>query len=98
MDDVIAHGMLSMAYLGRMLTNRVPQTALREFRVRFTAVTHVHASVRCRGRIAERFERDGERLIRLDLQAANQNAERRSPLRRCSGTGRKRPKSPRTTT
>src|SRR5436305_12052740 len=56
-DDVFAHGMLSMAYLGRMLTDWMPQSALREFRVRFTAITHVHDRVICTGRIVERFER-----------------------------------------
>src|SRR6478672_1544743 len=44
-DDVFAHGMLSMAYLGRMLTDWIPQEALRGFRVRFTAITHVHDRV-----------------------------------------------------
>lgn len=42
-DDVVAHGMLSMAYLGRLLTDTAPQQALRAFRVRFTAITPVHA-------------------------------------------------------
>ena len=42
-DDVFAHGMLSMAHLGRLLTGWAPQSALRCFRVRFTAITPVHA-------------------------------------------------------
>src|SRR5690348_8179301 len=74
-DDVFAHGMLSMAYLGRMLTNWIPQEALREFRVRFTAITHVHDRVICTGRIVERFERDGEKLARVELQAATHPGE-----------------------
>jgi acyl dehydratase len=74
-DDVFAHGMLSMAYLGRMLTNWIPQSALREFRVRFTAITHVHDRVICTGRIVETFERAGERMARVELQAATQRGE-----------------------
>src|SRR5690349_24733267 len=74
-DDVFAHGMLSMAYLGRMLTNWIPQEALREFRVRFTAITHVHDRVICTGRIVERFERAGERLARVEIQAATHRGE-----------------------
>jgi acyl dehydratase len=35
MADVFAHGMLSMAYLGRLLTQWVDQHQLREFGVRF---------------------------------------------------------------
>lgn len=36
-DDVIAHGMLTMAWLGRLLTENSPQGRLRSFRVRFVA-------------------------------------------------------------
>src|SRR6266536_6211489 len=75
MDDVFAHGMLVMAYAGRMLTNWAPQSALREFRVRFTAVTHVHDSIRCSGNLVERFKRDGETLARVELRAENQDGE-----------------------
>lgn len=75
MEDVFAHGMLSMAYLGRMLTNWIPQAALREFSVRFTAITHVHDRVVCTGRIVERFERNGEQLARVELQAASQDGQ-----------------------
>ena len=57
--DVFAHGMLSMAYLGRLLTNWVPQSALREYGVRFVAITQVGAKVRCEGRVTEKFEQDG---------------------------------------
>lgn len=42
-DDVVAHGMLSMAYLGRLLTDASPQESIRSFRVRFVAVTPLHA-------------------------------------------------------
>lgn len=38
-DDVFAQGMLSMAYLGRLLTHRLPQERLRQWRVRFTGRT-----------------------------------------------------------
>lgn len=49
LDDVFAHGMLSMAYLGRLLTGWVPQEFVRSLRVRFLAVTPVHARPVCRG-------------------------------------------------
>ncbi|MEU9047632.1 MULTISPECIES: MaoC/PaaZ C-terminal domain-containing protein [unclassified Kitasatospora] len=47
LDDVFAHGMLSMAYLGRLLTDWVPQERIRSYRVRFAAVTPVHAALTC---------------------------------------------------
>ena len=51
LDDVFAQGMLSMAYLGRLLTRWVPQDRLRSFEVRFAAITPVHAAPTCTGRV-----------------------------------------------
>ena len=51
MDDVFAHGMLSMAYLGRLLTDWFPQERIRSYRVRFAAITPVHAQPTCTGRV-----------------------------------------------
>lgn len=51
LDDVFAHGMLSMAYLGRLLTNWVPQHKIRSYRVRFAAITPVHAKATCTGHV-----------------------------------------------
>ncbi|MFD7845610.1 MaoC/PaaZ C-terminal domain-containing protein [Nocardia sp. NPDC059764] len=47
LDDVFAHGMLSMAYLGRVLTSWVPQDRIRSYRVRFAAITPVHGRPTC---------------------------------------------------
>ena len=69
LDDVIAHGMLSMAYLGRLVTNWVSQESVREFKTRFTAMTLVGDIVTCRGKIIEKFTKTGENLIRLELIA-----------------------------
>ncbi len=52
LDDVFAHGMLSMAYLGRLLTGWVRVDRIRTYSVRFAAITPVHAEPICRGRIA----------------------------------------------
>ena len=50
-EDVFAHGMLSMAYLGRMLTDFVPQERIRSFKARFVAITPIYAEPTCSGRI-----------------------------------------------
>lgn len=71
--DVFAHGMLSMAWLGRLLTDWAPQTALRDFSVRFAAITQVGERIRCTGEVTEVFEAGGERRARLKLQTANQD-------------------------
>ena len=78
LPDVIGHGMLSMAWLGRLLTNWAPQSALRRFDVRFQGITHLGNVITCSGRIVEKLERDGERLVRIELAAVNQHGERKT--------------------
>jgi len=75
LDDVIAHGMLSAGYLGRMLTNWVPQSALRSWKNRFTAMTQIGESVTCTGKIVEKFEKDGENFVRLEIQTNTPEAQ-----------------------
>jgi len=72
MPDVFAHGMLSMAWLGRLLTEWAPQRDLREWSVRFSAITHVGERIVCAGRVTEKLERDGEPLIRVAVATANE--------------------------
>jgi acyl dehydratase len=72
MPDVFAHGMLNMAYLGRLLTGWVPQSALREFTTRFVAIAQVHAVITCTGKVVEK--RDGN-LVALEIEASDQNGE-----------------------
>jgi len=69
MDDVFAHGMLSMAYLAQMLTRWAPQDRLKTWSVRFTAITPLYAVVHCRGEVTEIFEQGGERLARISIGA-----------------------------
>jgi acyl dehydratase len=73
MPDVFAHGMLSAAWLGRLLTNWVPQSAIRSLDVRFAAITQVGETITCTGKVTEKFEQDGQRLVRLHLATANQD-------------------------
>jgi acyl dehydratase len=49
--DVIVHGMLAMALLGRMLTERLPAEQLCSFDARFTGVIPVGESLQCSARI-----------------------------------------------
>ena len=75
LDDVIAHGMLSAGYLAQMLTNWVPQSALKSFNNRFTAMTQIGDTVSCSGKIVEKFEKDGEKFIRLELYTNTPQAQ-----------------------
>lgn len=75
MPDVFAHGMLSMAYLGRLLTNWVDQRQLRQFSARFTGITHLGNVVTCTGKVVEKLTVDGEKRIKVEIQSANQYGE-----------------------
>ena len=75
LDDVIAHGMLSAGYLARMLTDWVPQSAIRSINNRFTAITNIGDIVTCTGRVVEKFENGNEKLVRLEMQAHTPEAQ-----------------------
>ena len=75
MPDVFGHGMLSMAYLGRLITRWAPQCRLRSLDARFIGITHLGNVMTCTGRVAEKLESNGEKLLRVEIQAANQFGE-----------------------
>lgn len=70
--DVFAHGMLSMAYLGRLLTQWVDQRQLRQWGVRFVGITHLGHQITCTGKVVEKFTVDGEQRVKLEIQTTNQ--------------------------
>jgi acyl dehydratase len=74
-QDVIAHGMLSMALLGRMLTDWAPQRCLRSYAVRFVGQAQIGDVITCTGKVAERLNVHGEQRIRLALQAQRQSGD-----------------------
>ncbi|MEZ0049890.1 acyl dehydratase [Mycobacterium sp. MAA66] len=51
LDDVFAHGMLSMAYLGRLLTDNFDPANIRSYQVRFASITPVHGKPTATGTI-----------------------------------------------
>lgn len=76
-SDVFAHGMLIMAYLGRGVTSWVPQSAMRSFMTRFTAITRIGEKIIVTGKVVEKLQADGESRVRLELAAANDKGEPR---------------------
>lgn len=75
LGDVIAHGMLVMAYLGRTLTAQVPQRAIRAFDTRFHAMTRIGDAITCTARVTERAEIDGADCLRVAVEARDQRGE-----------------------
>ena len=75
MPDVFAHGMLPMAYLGRFLTQWAPQTQLRHYAVRFSAITPIGAKLTCGGKVVEKLERNGEKVVKLEIGVVDDKGE-----------------------
>jgi acyl dehydratase len=67
--------MLVMAYLGRSVTSWVPQTAMRSFTTRFTAITRVGEKIIVTGNVTEKMQAGAEKLVRVELTAANDKGE-----------------------
>jgi len=72
MPDVFAHGMLSAAWLARVLTRWVDPTAIRHLGVRFVAITHLGDEVHCQATVAGKFLDGDTPCVRLDLRVHNQ--------------------------
>lgn len=75
LPDVVAHGMLGMAWLGRLLTGWPAASRLRKFNVRFMAITHLGNEPVLRGEVVELLEEGGERLARVRVEMRDQHDE-----------------------
>ncbi len=75
LPGIIAHGMLPMAFLGRLLTDWVPQRSIRKFSARFTAMAFPGDSITCRGRVTAKSDSPAGKLVELELSAVNQKGE-----------------------
>jgi acyl dehydratase len=53
-DDVIVHGMLGMALLGRLLDENIVKRRLLAFRSRFRNIIKIDEAIVCRARLASR--------------------------------------------
>jgi acyl dehydratase len=72
MPDVFAQGMLGMAWLGRVITQWIPQGRLRKYDARFAGITHLGNKIACNGEVVELMELDGEACVRIVLKSSNQ--------------------------
>lgn len=69
-DEVFAHGMLSMAYLGRLLSNWAGPERVLDFSTRFVSITPLNAVVTCTGVVTEIAAVGRVRCAKLALRAS----------------------------
>jgi acyl dehydratase len=72
---IIGHGMLSMGFVGQLLSDYVGPAALRKFGVRFKGMTHLEDVITCTGTITKKYEEDGKGVIEGKVQAVDQNGD-----------------------
>jgi len=76
LEGVIAHGMLSMAFLGEYLCWLAGPESVRRLSVRFHEMVRPGDTLTCRGRVKERTTSNAGSRLQLEVWAENQRAER----------------------
>jgi acyl dehydratase len=69
LPDVIGHGMLTMAYLGRLLTGLFPVESIQTFDVRFNSMSRIGDVITCTGLVKETFSQAGRSFLTIALTA-----------------------------
>lgn len=76
LDDVVAHGMLSLGYLGQLVSAWAGAENIRRVQGRFRALVQLGDGLTCHGIVtAVDPVADGRRLARLAVWAENQRGE-----------------------
>ncbi len=73
--DVFMHGMLGMAYIGRLVTQWVPQERIRDLSVRFVAITYPNEALTARGTVAAVGIDGVPSRVKIDLRLLNAAGE-----------------------
>jgi acyl dehydratase len=76
LEGVIAHGMLSMAFLGEYLCWLAGPESVRRLSVRFNEMVGPGDTLTCRGRVKEYTSVGLGRRLQLEVWTENQRAER----------------------
>jgi acyl dehydratase len=72
---VFAQGMWTAGCLGRCLTDYAGPGNVRRYRVRFARQVWPGDTLTCRGKVTNKVERDGDKLIEGEVEVINQKGE-----------------------
>ncbi len=79
LDSIIAHGMLSMAFLGQFLEQQLAGIAgarVADLRVRYVGMVRLGDTLTCLGVLKERATQDDEQTFTVECWAQNQRGEK----------------------
>ena len=63
LDGVIAHGMLTMAFAGQLLTEWAGDGSVTKIKVRFSGMAAPGETVICRGKVGQKSVEDGKHIL-----------------------------------
>ncbi len=77
LGGVIAHGMLTMAFVGQMLTDTIGvEGDLCTFGVRFTGMVRPGDVITCEGKVTETRIEEEKQVVSCDVWASTQNGDK----------------------
>jgi len=76
MGGVFAHGMLSMGFVGQVVTDWAGPATVRKLAVRFAAIVRLKDVITCKGRVLDKSSKDDVHLVGLEIWAENQRGEK----------------------
>ena len=75
LDNVIAHGMLIMAHLGKNIANSTSVSFLKHFSVQFCSITRLEEKLMCKGEVSKIEKNNQKKIITLKLKVLNLSGE-----------------------
>jgi acyl dehydratase len=79
LDGIIAHGMLSMAFLGQYISGLIasdPQALLASLKVRYVSMVRLGDTLTCQGVVKNIAVADGNTTITIECWTQNQRGEK----------------------
>ena len=75
LDNVIVHGMLIMAHLGKSIANSNSISFLKHFSVQFCSITKLEERLICKGEVSKIEKNNQKKIITLKLKVLNLSGE-----------------------
>ena len=75
LDNVIAHGMLIMAHLGKSLASSNSVSFLKHFSVQFCSIASIEENLICKGVVSKIEKNNQKKIITLKLKVLNLSGE-----------------------
>ena len=75
LDNVITHGMLIMAHLGKNIANSNSVSFLKHFSVQFCSITRLEEKLICKGEVSKIEKNNQKKIITLNLKVLNLSGE-----------------------